>query len=59
MQEGRIFISDWNETRDFASPLLYMRVTQGHLFTRQAAPPIATPVPPDGELVRRALLKPD
>lgn len=57
VQEGRIFISDWNETRDFASPLLYMRVTQGHLFTRQAAPPIATPVPPDGELVRRALLK--
>lgn len=57
VQEGRIFISDWNETRDFASPLLYMRVTQGHLFSRQAAPPIATPVPPDGELVRRALLK--
>lgn len=57
VQEGRIFISDWNETRDFASPLLYMRVMQGQLFNRQAAPPIATPVPPDGELVRRALLK--
>lgn len=57
VQEGRTFIADWNETRDFASPLLYMRVSEGHLFSRQAAPPIATPVPPEGELVRRALLK--
>lgn len=57
VQEGRIFIADWNETRDFASPLLYMRVSEGQLFARQAAPPIATPVPPDSELVRRALLK--
>ena len=32
VQEGRITIADWNETRDFATPALYMRVRNGQLF---------------------------
>lgn len=35
-QEGRYEISDWHEKRDFATPVLYMRVRDGHLFTRPA-----------------------
>ncbi|MCA9942345.1 MAG: CHAT domain-containing protein [Anaerolineales bacterium] len=59
VQEGRGSISDadWYETRDFASPMLHIRVANGHLFSRQPAPPIASLQPPDAELVRRALLK--
>lgn len=31
-QEGRNAIADWHETRDFATPVLFMRVRHGHLF---------------------------
>lgn len=33
-QEGRHLISDWHETRDFATPVLFMRVADGQLFSR-------------------------
>jgi len=32
VQEGRKEIADWHTTRDFASPVLYMRVPDGQLF---------------------------
>ena len=33
MQEGRQRISDFNRNRHFATPVLFMRVENGHLFT--------------------------
>jgi hypothetical protein len=33
-QEGRYYIADWHKSRDFATPVLYMRVAQGQLFAR-------------------------
>ena len=35
-QEGRYYISDWHQNRDFATPVLYMRVHQGQLFARDS-----------------------
>lgn len=35
-QEGRYYISDWHKNRDFATPVLYMRVHQGQLFARDS-----------------------
>lgn len=36
-QEGRNAIEDWHETLDFATPVLFMRVAQGQIFTRPDA----------------------
>ena len=58
VQEGRIAIVDWNETRDFATPALYMRVRNGQLFemaTRNAQQPAATEEPLTSR-IRKALL---
>jgi hypothetical protein len=33
-QEGRNEIEDWHETLDFATPVLFMRVAQGQIFSR-------------------------
>lgn len=38
-QEGRNHISDFNASRNFATPVLFMRVENGHLFERPSAAP--------------------
>jgi hypothetical protein len=47
VQEGRSEISDWHETRDFASPVLFMRVRDGRLFETEKSP-LPRPIPGDG-----------
>jgi hypothetical protein len=41
VQEGRNAMAnvDWHESRDFATPMLYMRVRDGRLFTRELIVP--------------------
>ncbi|NHZ72016.1 MAG: CHAT domain-containing protein [Aquificales bacterium] len=43
-QEGRNRIADWHETRDFATPVLFMRVRNGRLFQRKGGATSTTSV---------------
>lgn len=41
-QEGRNRISDFNVSRNFATPVLFMRAENGHLFERPSANPLSS-----------------
>lgn len=60
LQEARYQIRDMYRTRDFASPVLFMRLAERHIFTRKARPVVdVAREDPLTEKLRQSLLQLD